>query len=80
VKGSVRATTDPERYAVVVAYTAAAAETLPDTYAAVVRGTQAEIDDVLERIREYNPKGAVKSIRVVEVDAADAFDELMMPF
>jgi len=73
------AATDPGRYAVVVAYTAAAAETLSDTYAAVVRGTKAEVDAVLEQIREHNPWGAVKSIRLVEVDASDAF-ELMMAF
>jgi len=35
---------------------------------------------VLKRIREYNPQGGVKSIRLVEVDASAAFDELMMPF
>lgn len=71
---------EPGRYAVVVAYTAAAAEVLPDVYAAVVRGTRAEVDSVLEQIREYNPSGAVKSIRLVEVDAFDAFDAFMMPF
>ncbi|MES2210149.1 MAG: hypothetical protein V4515_08190 [Chloroflexota bacterium] len=74
------ATTEPGRYAVVVAYTAAAAETLPDTYAAIVRGTKAEVDAVLAQIRENNPLGDAKSIPLVEVDAADAFEKIMMPF
>lgn len=71
---------DATRFTVLVAYTTAAAEVLPDTYAAVVRGTKAEIDSLLEQCRAQNPGGDVKAIRCVDVDAAEAFNELMTPF
>jgi hypothetical protein len=70
----------PARYTVVVAYSAAAAQSLPDAWAAVVHGTRSEIDTLLERIRAENPGGDAKAIRYVELDVAEAFEKIMFPF
>lgn len=77
-------TRDSSRYTMIVGFTAAAADVLPWTYAAVVRGTQAEVEAVVERINAHNqemiPGAGARTIPWIEVDAADAFDEIMAPF